>query len=174
MLIALAAGRHPSGGRSSGSVPSASATTTVLPPPVVFNGRTTSSPSTPQLPVRAVRSRQPNVVVASPPAVIPPLGARRAAASFLHSYLLYTYGHLSVDGLQAVTPALRARLAVRAAWVPPAVRSLHPVVDSLTLEQPDGPAWTAIATVADGQRTYVVVFTLTDADGWMAASLRPD
>jgi hypothetical protein len=103
----------------------------------------------------------------------PPQAARSAASRFLRSYLRFTYGHVQARRLRDVTAWVRRRLAANPPRVPRAVRALRPIVRSLALER-RGSGWTAVAAVADGRSTYVVVFDLTNKAGtWAVSSIHP-
>lgn len=174
-LILVAGARHPSARRGARATIS---TEKPLPKPRVFDVRTL--PSRTPVPARRPAAKPgaapartgPPVRVLLPAATRPPMGAQAAATSFLHSYLLISYGDIPVTRLRAAAPRLRRELVARPPEVLPGVRALHPRVTSLSLEHSAGRAWTALAEVADGQRSYLIVCTLTRVGGWQVASLR--
>lgn len=109
------------------------------------------------------------------PAGRPPTAARRAARAFLTSYLAFSYGHVPVSGVTALTAGLRHQLAAQPPNVPAAIKALDPVISSLTLENArHRSAWTAVAIVADGQRTYPLSVAVGHHDHrWLARSVNP-
>lgn len=109
------------------------------------------------------------------PAGRPPTAVRRAARAFLTSYLAFSYGHVPVSGVTALTAGLRHQLAAQAPNVPAAIKALDPVISSLTLEHArHRSGWTAVAIVADGQRTYPLSVAVGHHDHrWLARSVNP-
>jgi hypothetical protein len=117
-------------------------------------------------------SAPPLGVKSTPSNPSPPPGARAAALAFVRRYLLYSYGRTPASGLKAITATLQRTLAAQPPRVPTAVRSLTPSIRSLTLEHPDGRQWTAIASVTDGQRTYLIAVGMVhESEGWAASSI---
>lgn len=103
----------------------------------------------------------------------PPAGATSAARRFLATYLPYSYGQLPARNIQGTTAALKAQLAKQPPAAPPAVKALHPVIRSLTLEPDPTGGWAAIAAILDGQQSYVLTLHLRhERDGWQVASIR--
>jgi hypothetical protein len=101
-----------------------------------------------------------------------PAAARTAALAFTDSWLAFTYGHAGASELQALSAALRSRLAASPPRVPTAIRALHPRVASLALTR-EGTRRSADANVTDGPDTYQVIALLARTHaGWLVIALR--
>jgi hypothetical protein len=101
-----------------------------------------------------------------------PSAARAAAAAFLASYLRLSYGHDHGSALTDATPSLAHYLTSPPPQVTPAIKALHPRVDSVALERTGG-GWVGVATISDGASTYVLSCAMTrSGTSWEASSLR--